>query len=311
MGDEMNAGGDAGMEGTDVGSVEDNTIETEESGEVTGSPTEEILDKLARKYKVKLNGEEVEVDEDELIRNYQLRKVSDQKHQEGVRARKQAESFLKMLKSDPSKVLSDPRIGIDVKKFAEDIIYKNLQQEMMTPQQRELAEYKEKVQRYESEQKRIADEAANKEATTLHEQQRDTYVNDISDALSNAGLPKNDYTVQRIVGEMTKAIKAGFSNVKASDVVDLVHAQFVKDTKALYGSSSEETLMKLLGDEVAGKIRNYDVESYRQKNAIPKSTNVKGKKSGKPRTAKGPAKGPRELSPSQLRAKIEAEYGIG
>jgi len=96
-------------------------------------------------------------------------------------------------------------------------------------------------------------------------QRKEAYVQDITDALSNAGLPKNDYTVQRIVTEMTKAIKAGFTNVRAADVIDLVHAQFVKDTKALYGSSSEETLMKLLGEDVASKIRNYDIEKFRTK----------------------------------------------
>ena len=42
----------------------------------------EIAEKMAKKYKVKLDGEEVEVDEDELLRNYQLRKVSDKRLQE-------------------------------------------------------------------------------------------------------------------------------------------------------------------------------------------------------------------------------------
>jgi len=63
--------------------------------------------------------------------------------------------------------------------------------------------------------------------------------------------------------------------------------------------------MKLLGDEVAGKIRNYDVEEYKRKNAIPKTTNVKGK-DGKPRVKRKE----KTLTPSQLRAKIESEYGL-
>jgi hypothetical protein len=290
-------------ESNDVG----NPAEVGEGGQQAKQPTDEILDKIARKYKVKLDGEELEVDEDELLRGYQLRKVSDKRLQEGVMARKQAEALLHMLKTDPRRVLSDPRIGIDVKKFAEDIIYQQIQDEMMTPEQRELAQYKRKVQEYEAQQKKIQDEQKLKEEQAVLAKHRDAYVSDISDALANAGLPKNDYTVQRVVHEMTKAIKAGFGNVKASDVIDLVHAQFIKDTKALYGSSSEETLIKLLGEDVASKIRNYDLEKFREKNKMPKSNNVKTNNVPKPKKDKGD----KVLTPSQLRAKIEEEFGIG
>ena len=302
-------GGDASV-GESNGN--DNSIDgsnPEQSGDVGGQtrqPHDEVIDRIAKKYKVKLEGEELEVDEDELIRNYQLRKVSDKRLQEGVMARKQAEALLHMLKTDPQRVLSDPRIGLDVKKFAEDIIYKQLQEEMMTPEQRELATYKQKVQAYEAQQKKLQDEQRMKEEAALHEQRRNDYVNDISSALANSGLPKNDYTVGRVVHEMTRAIQNGFSNVKAQDVIELVHAQFVKDTKELYGSSSEETLFKLLGDDVAGKIRNYDVSQFKQKNAIPKSTNVKGNGQVPRQTGKKD----KVLTPSQLRQKIESEFGL-
>jgi len=124
-------------EGTDTGEAQGDLQNTGEGKPESRTNTDKIVDKIARKYKVKLDGKEVEVDEDELINSYQLRKVSDQRLQEGVKARRQAEAFLQMLKADPRKVLSDPRIGIDVKKMAEDIIYENLQQEMMTPENNE------------------------------------------------------------------------------------------------------------------------------------------------------------------------------
>jgi hypothetical protein len=309
MSDEMTTNTEVSNEGSSE-STESASVNLQQSGEggEQTNPTDAVLEKLARKYKVKLDGEELEVDEDELIRGYQLRKVSDKRLQEGVMARKQAESFIQMLKTDPKRVLSDPRIGLDVKKLAEDIIYEQLQHEMMTPEQRELMEYKRKVQSYEAQQKKIEDEKRMTEENAVLTKQRDAYVQDISEALENAGLPKNDYTVQRVVHEMTKAIRAGFGNVTAKDVIDLVHAQFIKDTKALYGSSNEETLMKLLGDEVAGKIRNYDVNKFKEKNKIPQSNNVKV--AGKPgQTAK--KKQDKVMTPSQLRAKIESEFGIG
>jgi len=287
--------------------VEGNSGETGETGQETEQPSDDIIEKLAKKYKVKLDGEEVEVDEDELIRNYQLRKVSDKRLQEGVKARKQAEAFIQMLKADPKKVLSDPRLGIDAKKIAEDIIYEQLQQEMMTPEQKELAEYKAKVQKFESEQKRAAEEKARQEAQALRDADTKALIEEMTDALDQSGLPKNDVTLDSIRREMIRAYNAGFKNVKAHDVMDLVRAEFMRNMQAVTNGTSEEALIKILGEDVANKIRNYDVESYKKKNAIPKSKNVKTKNSGKPRSKKKD----KVLTPSQLRAKIEEEYGLG
>lgn len=270
------------------------------------SPTDQMIEKISRKYKVKIDGQEQDVDEDELVQNYQLRKVSDQKLQEGVKARKQAEALLHLLKTDPKRVLTDPRIGIDVKKFAEDIIYQTLEDEMMSPEQRELREYKKKVQEYEARQQQEEQERTQREQQELHNQRKDAYVTDIRESLSASGLPINDYTVSRVVSAMTNAIKAGFTEVSAKDVIELVHADFVRDTKALYGSSSEETLMKLLGDDVAKKIRNYDVEKYKKANSIPKTYNVKGNGQAPTRSSKSE----RTKTPAELRAEIEKKFGI-
>jgi hypothetical protein len=285
---------------------------TAEQNDASGSETrpsnnqEQLLEKIARKYKVKLDGQELEVDEDELLRGYQLRKVSDKRLEEGVNARKQAEALLHMLKTDPKRVLSDPRIGVDVKKFAEDIIYQQIQEEMMTPEQRELSQYKRRVAEYEAQQAKIKQQEAIKEQEMLYSQRRDAYAKDISEALADSGLPKNDFTVNRVIHHMTKAIKSGFGKVTARDVMDLVHTDYVKDIKSLFGSSSEETLMKLLGDEVSSKIRNYDINKFKEAKGIPKSTNVKTQKNEN-RTKRSS----KPLTPSQLRDQIEKKFGLG
>lgn len=297
-------------EGTDAGAAEATTMEStgQETPQMAApSPTEQMVEKMSRKFKVKLDGQEHDVDEDELIRGYQLRKVSDQRLQEGVKARKQSEALLEILRTDPKRVLSDPRIGVDIKKFAEDIIYQSLQEEMLSPEQRELQEYKRKVQDYEAKQQKEEQERIQNEQQKLHSQRTETYVTDIRDSLTTAGLPINDYTVAQVVSAMTNAIKAGFSEVTAKDVIEMVHANFVRDTKALYGTSSEETLMKLLGDDVAKKIRNYDINKYKQANSIPKTYNVKGNGQAPTRANKTE----RAKTPSELRAEIEKKYGIG
>lgn len=283
---------------------QDNGIDGE-SGDEARSTTDELIDKIAQKHRVNVDGKEVEVDLDELIKNYQLREVSDRRMQESSRSRKQIEGMLNLLKSDPSKVLSDPRIGIDLNKFAEDVIYKKLQNEMMTPEQREISEYKQKLQVFEAEKKRVEDAANQKAMSERHQSDLQAEASDIKEALENAGLPKNDFTIQTLAGEMAKAYNSGFKNVKAADVIDLAHTKYVKMMRDMHSSSSDDTLMKLLGDEAANKIRNYDMSKFKKANAIPTSKNVRTGTA--PRTKKT---ADRSMTPSQLRAKIEAEFGI-
>lgn len=306
MSGEQGTAAPAAAVGTEATGTEATGITNPQVG-ATPNQTEKMIDKISRKFKVKLDGQEQEVDEQELIDNYQLRKVSNQRLEEGVKARKQAESLIEMLRTDPKRVLTDPRIGLDIKKFAEDIIYQQLQDEMMDPRDRELQEYKKKVQDYEAKLKNEDQERIQKEQQSLHNQRKDAYVTDIRESLSSAGLPINDYTVGKVVSEMTKAIKSGFTEVSAQDVMELVHSNFIKDTKSLYGNSSEETLMKLLGDDVAKKIRNYDVEKYKKANSIPKTNNFKGNGSvpqNKPTSSAAPK------TPEQIRQEIEKRFGI-
>jgi hypothetical protein len=62
---------------------------------VDEKPKEEVKPPAPEKkfYKVKVNGEEIEVDEEELTRGYQIRKASDRAFQEAAEMRKKAEAF--------------------------------------------------------------------------------------------------------------------------------------------------------------------------------------------------------------------------
>jgi hypothetical protein len=57
---------------------------------------------------------------------------------------------------------------------------------------------------------------------------------------------------------LLKAIDKGYE-LQAKDVTDLVHRDYVNDTKALYSGLDADTLIKILGDDVAGKIRKHDL----------------------------------------------------
>jgi hypothetical protein len=223
-------------------------------------------EKLAKKYKVKIDGQEMEVDEGELLSNYQLKKASDQRFQQGMQARKQAEEFIRLLKTDPVKVLSHPSIGLDVKKWAEELLINEMQEAQMSPEEKQLREYKEKLARYEEQEQLLKRQQEEQQKEAVKSKYREEYNKQIISALDSSGLPKTEYTVQRMIHYMAKALQAEYE-LSASDVVDLVRRDYINDTKALYSGLDAEALVKILGDDVAKKLRKSELDKL--KNPIP------------------------------------------
>jgi hypothetical protein len=54
---------------------------------------------------------------------------SDQKFNEAAKMRQQSEKLIQLLRENPRKILEDPRIGIDLKKLAQEVLWEQIQQE--------------------------------------------------------------------------------------------------------------------------------------------------------------------------------------
>ena len=145
-------------EATETTDITD-AVDSETSSETTADQVAEELSKEAvvekvkdpthpqkRLYRVKIDGQEMEVDESELLAGYQRAKAANKRFEEAAKQRKQAEHFLKLLRTDPVKVLQHPEVGHDVRQLAEDYLAEIIKKEKMSPEEREKAELKEKLQ---------------------------------------------------------------------------------------------------------------------------------------------------------------------
>lgn len=221
-------------------------------------PHESAMAAAERKFKVKINGAEQEVGEKELLEGYQTRKAADEKFREAAMTRKQAEDFINLLRQDPAKVLTDPRLGIDARKFAEDFLLKQLEDEMLDPKEKELRKYKKQLEEYEQSQKAAKEEQEKARTAELTAKYTEDFTKDITTALSSSGLPKTEHTVKRMAYYMHQGLKRGM-DLKAGDVVDLVKNDYINEQKSLYSSLDGESLLSILGPEIADKIRKHDL----------------------------------------------------
>lgn len=248
-----------------------------------------------RTFQVKVDGEEVTVTEEELLRGYQLRKASDKRFSEGHQMRKQSEEFIRLLKTDPKKVLSHPSIGLDLKNFAEEYLMGQMQEEMMSPEEKKLKEYQEKLRGYEEAEANAKKEEETKQEKAVREKYTADYNNQIITALEQSGLPKTEFTVKRMINYMHSALQKGYE-LEGKDVVDLVKQDYINDTKALYSNLDADSLMDIIGPDMAKKIREYDL------NKVKKPTNnVKDGAVPKRKDDDGTLKKSKKMSPQAWR----------
>lgn len=119
------------------------------AGPAGTSPAEQTV----KKFKLKGdNGKEVELDEAGLIQRAQRGIGAEKAMREAAELRKREagyQALLKKLKDDPFEVLSDPSLGVDARKKAEEWLYRQLEREQMPEEKREALEWKAKAEAYE------------------------------------------------------------------------------------------------------------------------------------------------------------------
>jgi len=242
------------------------------SNGIPGSlPGETRAETQARLYKVTVDGEDLEVDETELKRGYAHARAAAKRMQEAGSKRKEAESVLRIMKENPEQAFK--KLGLDPRQFAQQIIDRELEEAMLTPEQRELRDYKQRVAAYENERRRAEEEYRNQQMQQAIARETETIQRDIIDTLSNSGLPQNEKTVSRIVYYMRAAHSAGH-NVRPVDVIDQVKQDYREDIRALMGGLPEEALNTFLDEDIIRKVNKSMVKTLKTAPAtVPKTVN--------------------------------------
>jgi hypothetical protein len=220
-----------------------------------------------RKHKLKVNGREVELDEPEVIRRAQLAEAADAKFREAADMRKQMEQFVEQLRSDPMSILTHPDIGLDFKALAEQHLTKELQRELLSPEQRELEDLREwrREQETQAEQQRQEQmtRAQRQEMQRLEQQAAENYDRQITEVLNHSGLPKTAHTVKRVAELLYGALEKGY-DLDVATAVDMVRQGYMTDISALVGGLDGDHLVKTLGDDVVKKLRKHDLAQLRK-----------------------------------------------
>ncbi len=232
--------------------------------------TESAVKEAVAEAKRKLKIDDAEIDEEEVIKVYRERKghqkAANKELQEGKSLRQQAENFIKMLKDPKHFKEVASKLGHNPRELAEKLIAEELEMELMDPRDAELKKAKLKLQEFEDIDKR--NKAAIEERH--HNEMKEKYAKDYNEqfvaALEEAKLPPTKPMVAEMAKYIARSAKIGFK-MTASEAAQLVREDILLAHQRLIGDADGETLIKLVGEQTANKIRKWDTSRIKNPEA--------------------------------------------
>lgn len=246
--------------------MSDETMEAPEASESVDAP-EELPQEPARKFKVKVDESEEEVDEQELLKGYQKAKASDKRFQEASALRKQAEQekaqvqdLLKQIRENPDLL---EQLGIDLDSYSEKRLLRNMERALKSPEELELEELRSfknnQTQAQKKQQELQAAQAQEQEYAHVTEQ----IDNEIFETLQSAGMKPTPRLIARMAEQMLASLEEDGSRFSAKDAFSRVKNDYQADVSELLESLEPEQLAEMF-PSVVQKLRSHAVKQASQ-----------------------------------------------
>lgn len=221
-------------------------------------------------WDVQEDGKSVKKTRKELIEAYQLRQLSDKKRSEADKTLTEYTKLFNVFKQDPVKFMR--ATGVDFDALATRHLAAKAEEAMMDPKERELQTAKQEAELYK---KYVAEQKAAQEKATKDAEisaSRQAIHNDIIQAIeaeaANLGLPVDEELVIAVAQKMIlQDMKQKPLNAK--EALPKAYESSQKYLKGIASKMEGEALVKWLGDDVAKKIRKYDLQQLKAKRTTP------------------------------------------
>lgn len=234
-------------------------VEAKQGNEVAQAAAEAVK----RKFKVKIDDQEKEIDEDELVRDYQLKQASYKKMSEAAKLRKEAEDFFELLKTNPKKALTHPKINADLRTLAEDFLKEQLEEELLDPKDKEIKKLKREMDEIRAEKEALKKKEEDERAAAMQQKYQEQFTQVLEEALKLSGLPRNKRSINRVIDYIEQALDNDIE-VTPKDIAKMAREDYESDVKALFGSTDPESLLSMFGEETITKLRKADLKKLKK-----------------------------------------------
>lgn len=221
------------------------------------------LDIKGQKQKVKANRAQ-------LTQMMQKAMYADQMIKDATQAKRGAESMMAKLKSGDVRqireIFEDPAIGVDMKKIALEVVKNMMDDESLSPEQREAREWKTKAERYEAAEKAREDltkaqaDKARQEAIAVRLR------TDIVTAMKEyTDLPQNQATMDACIQYMRANYRKFGKTLPAADAMKLVNRDYWGGVTKLLETLTPEQIVSKFGTKGLDKLQQLKLKELRDK----------------------------------------------
>jgi hypothetical protein len=227
-----------------------------------------------KKHRVKVFDQELDVSEEDLKKDYELRRASHMRMQEASEAKKQYEQLLSKFQKDPWAAFQELQIDPDL--AAEQRLLKKLERELMTPEQKALYEKEESLTARERELKEYED-AKKQYQETLAKQEEDalTYkaVKEIDTEIGEVLKATGQKPTPRVVARIAEIMLAHLDTedgerLGADKAFGMVRDEMSSEMSEYLSALSPEQLVQTLPKSVLDALRKHDLDRVRGTNPI-------------------------------------------
>lgn len=259
-----------GVESSDVANVAAEGAAAIDAAVKAGDISKSEAKELKKTLKLKVDGKEYDEvvdfnDEESLKKHLQKSKAFDSRLKEFSTYRNQVQALVEQLKNDPESVLE--RMGLNVDDLAEKRLKRKVEEMQKTPEQLELEKMRKELEDHKKRETELKAKEEAAEMERMRNQHAQEIENDITGALESAKskLPKNNpFVMQKIAQNMLLAMKNGYPNVSAKDVIPLVEKQWKEELRSYFDAGSEEFIEELVGKQNLDRYRKTKVSQARQ-----------------------------------------------
>jgi hypothetical protein len=231
-----------------------------------------------RKLKLKLDGQDIELPEEEILKLAQMSGSAQKRWQEAAAEKKRTVEVLEFLKANPKEALK--RLGIDVRKFSEETLTEIIKQEQESPEAKKVREYEEKLREYEArdnetkaEQEARQIEAERAKIIAAKQEETNKWVRQYDQlftaALAKADVPKTPRSVARMA-QLQKLNGAKGYNLDADSLAKIVSEDYQKELqdqvggfKTAEGKLDGDKIMSYFGDAIIEAVTKAKISKLR------------------------------------------------
>jgi len=233
---------------------------------IEGAITEAKSASAKERFKYTIDGEDVEEeidfsDKEGLKKRFQMGHAAQKRMAEAKAAKSKAYEIVKAFEEDPANVFR--RLGPKGREAAEKFLLEQIQDDMMSPEEKDYRTTKSKLAKYEAQEAKAKEEAEKSEVSAKENKYAQDFQATIISALDKSGLPKTPELVKRMAGIMSKNLELGL-DLTPDELASEVKSDFMQIFKSMMGDSDGDQIIKFLGDEMSNKIRKSDIRKLQE-----------------------------------------------